>query len=67
MEQGSSLQAPGARRGRLSGSNPAGVTTEEADELFELQMGLITAGVARMHDGEARSDRPNTPLQGGTE
>jgi TetR/AcrR family tetracycline transcriptional repressor len=56
MEQGSSLHAPGARRGRLSGSNPAGVTPEEADELFELQMGLITAGVARMHDDGSRND-----------
>lgn len=49
MEQGSSLHAPGARRGRLSGSNPAGVTPEEADELFEIQIGFITAGVARLH------------------
>jgi TetR/AcrR family tetracycline transcriptional repressor len=50
MEQGSSLHAPGARRGRLSGSNPAGVTPEEADELFEIQIGFITAGVARLHE-----------------
>ena len=50
MEQGSSLHAPGARRGRLSGSNPAGVTPQEADELFEIQIGFITAGVARLHE-----------------
>ena len=56
MEQGSSLHAPGAKRGRLSGSNPAGVTAEEADELFELHVGLITAGVARLHDGSPQGD-----------
>jgi AcrR family transcriptional regulator len=56
MEQGSSEHAPGARRGRLSGSNPAGVTAEEADELFELHVGLITAGVARMHDAGSPDD-----------
>jgi len=56
MEQGSSLHAPSARRGRLSGSNPAGVTPEEADELFELHIGLITAGVARLHGGAAADD-----------
>ena len=50
MEQGSSLHAPGPRRGLLSGSNPAGVTPEEADELFEIQIGFITAGVARLHE-----------------
>ena len=32
------------------------MTPEEADELFELQMGLITAGVARMHDDGSRND-----------
>ena len=56
MEQGSSLHAPNARRGRLSGSNPAGVTPEEADELFELHIGLITAGVARLHGGTTADD-----------
>ena len=56
MEQGSSVSAPSARRGRLSGSNPAGVTTEETDELFDLHVGLITAGVVRMHHGEAQDD-----------
>jgi TetR/AcrR family transcriptional regulator, tetracycline repressor protein len=50
MEQGSTLHAPRARRGRLSGSNPEGVTREEADELFELHVGLITAGVAGLHE-----------------
>ena len=56
MEQGSSAYAPGARRGRLSGSNPAGVTAEETDDLFDLHVGLITSGVARMHGGEAQDD-----------
>jgi TetR/AcrR family tetracycline transcriptional repressor len=51
MEQGSNLHTPGARRGRLSGSNPAGVTPQEADELFEIQIGFITAGVARLQSG----------------
>ena len=51
MEQASSLHAARARRGRLSGSNPEGVTSEEADELCELHVGLITDGVARLHDG----------------
>jgi TetR/AcrR family tetracycline transcriptional repressor len=50
MEQGSSLHAPRQRRGPLSGGNPAGVTPEEADELFEIQIGFITAGVARLHE-----------------
>jgi TetR/AcrR family transcriptional regulator, tetracycline repressor protein len=49
MEQGSPAPTPGARRGRLSGSDPAGVTPEEADELFDLQIGMLTAGIARMH------------------
>jgi AcrR family transcriptional regulator len=56
MEQGSSLHAPGALRGRLSGSNPAGVTPQEADELFEIQIGFITAGIAQLHHGESRDD-----------
>jgi AcrR family transcriptional regulator len=50
MEQGSSRHAPGAPRGRLSGSNPAGVTPQEADELFEIQIGFIIAGVAGLHE-----------------
>jgi TetR/AcrR family tetracycline transcriptional repressor len=49
MEQGSRTPAGGPRRGRLSGSDPAGVTPEEADELFDLQIGMLTAGIARMH------------------
>jgi AcrR family transcriptional regulator len=49
MEQGSSAPAAGARRRRLSGSDPGGVTPEEADELFELEIGILTAGIARMH------------------
>jgi AcrR family transcriptional regulator len=49
MEQGSSTPAPEARRGRLSGSDPTGVTPEEADELFDLQIGILTGGIARMH------------------
>jgi len=56
MEQGSSEHAPRARRGRLSGSNPAGVTPDEADELFDLQVSLITAGLARMHGDGDRTD-----------
>jgi hypothetical protein len=51
MEQGSSVPASGARRGRLSGSDPTGVTPEEADELFDLQIGILTAGIAHMHAG----------------
>jgi hypothetical protein len=50
MEQGSSMHPQGARRERLSGSNPAGVTPQEADELFEIQIGFITAGIARLHE-----------------
>jgi TetR/AcrR family tetracycline transcriptional repressor len=50
MEQGSSMHPQGARRERLSGSNPAGVTPQEADELFEIQTGFITAGIARLHE-----------------
>jgi hypothetical protein len=49
MEQRSSAPAAGARRGRLSGSDPAGVSPEEADELFDLQIGMLTAGIVRMH------------------
>jgi TetR/AcrR family transcriptional regulator, tetracycline repressor protein len=50
MEQGSRAPDAGARRGRLSGSDPAGVTAEEADELFALQIGMLTAGISRMHE-----------------
>ena len=50
MEQGSSLHPQGARREGPSGSNPAGVTPQEADELFEIQIGFITAGIARLHE-----------------
>ena len=56
MEQGSGVQDTEARRGRLSGSNPAGVTAAEADELFDLHVGLITSGLARMHGGEPQDD-----------
>jgi TetR/AcrR family tetracycline transcriptional repressor len=56
MEQGSGVQDTEARRGRLSGSNPAGVTAEEADELFDLHVGLVTSGLARMHGGEPQHD-----------
>jgi AcrR family transcriptional regulator len=54
MEQGSSAPAPGGggRRGRLSGSDPAGVTPEEADALFDLQIGILTRGIAGMHGDE---------------
>jgi AcrR family transcriptional regulator len=50
MEQGSGPPAPDARGGRLSGSNPTGVSPAEADELFDLQIGILTAGIARMHE-----------------
>jgi AcrR family transcriptional regulator len=56
MEQGSGVHDTEARRGRLSGSNPAGVTAAEADELFDLHVGLITSGLARMHGGEPQDD-----------
>ncbi len=56
MEQGSGVQETDARRGRLSGSNPAGVTSEEADELFDLHVGLVTSGLARMHRSEPQDD-----------
>jgi AcrR family transcriptional regulator len=47
MEQGSTPRRRTARRGRLSGSNPAGVTAREVDELFELHISLLTTGLAR--------------------
>ena len=50
MEQGTSAPAAGARRGGLSGSDPGGVTPEEADELFDLEIGILTAGIARRHE-----------------
>jgi TetR/AcrR family transcriptional regulator, tetracycline repressor protein len=56
MEQGSGVHDTEARRGRLSGSNPAGVTAAEADELFDLHVGLITSGLARMHGSEPQDD-----------
>jgi hypothetical protein len=49
MEQGTSAPPTGARRERLSGSDPGGVTPDEADELFDLQIGILTAGIARLH------------------
>jgi TetR/AcrR family tetracycline transcriptional repressor len=49
MEQGTTAPTGDARRGRLSGSDPAGVTEAEADELFDLQIGMLTAGIARLH------------------
>jgi AcrR family transcriptional regulator len=53
MEQGSTPPTTSrARRGALSGGNPSGVTPEEADELFDLQIGMLTAGIVRMHGGE---------------
>ena len=58
MEHGSGVQDAGPRRGRLSGSDPAGVTAQEAGELFDLHVHLITSGLARMHGGEPRDDRP---------
>jgi TetR/AcrR family transcriptional regulator, tetracycline repressor protein len=35
------------RRGRLAGSDPAGVTPEEVDELFETHIDYLIAGIAR--------------------
>ncbi|HEU5307284.1 MAG TPA: TetR family transcriptional regulator [Acidimicrobiia bacterium] len=63
MEQGSGAPASGSRRGRLSGSDPAGITPEEADELFAVQIGILTAGIVRMHadDGATRSKTPPVP------
>jgi AcrR family transcriptional regulator len=49
MEQGTTVPARDARRGRLSGSDPAGVTDEEADELFDLQIRMLTTGIGRLH------------------
>lgn len=54
MEQGTRAPAQEGRRGRLSGSDPAGVTAEEADELFALQIGMLTAGIARLHEGDGQ-------------
>jgi TetR/AcrR family transcriptional regulator, tetracycline repressor protein len=56
MEQGSSLHVPTGRRGRLSGSNPSGVTPREVDELFTLHIGLLTAGIARLHEKAPAGD-----------
>jgi AcrR family transcriptional regulator len=56
MEQGSSTPAPEVRRGRLSGSNPTGVTAEEADELFDLQIGILIAGITRLHANDMTGD-----------
>jgi AcrR family transcriptional regulator len=57
MEQGSNAPARGVRRGRLSGSDPGGVTPDEADELFDLQIGILTAGIARLHGDAAPGGR----------
>jgi AcrR family transcriptional regulator len=46
MEQGSTPRRPAARRGRLSGSDPAGVSAGAVDELFELHIALLTAGLS---------------------
>jgi TetR/AcrR family transcriptional regulator, tetracycline repressor protein len=54
MEQGSTAPSSGLRRGRLSGSDPAGVTPEEADELFDVQIGILTAGIAGLHTDDGR-------------
>ncbi len=46
--------APGARRGRRPGGDPAGVSPGEADELFALQVRYVLDGIARDHaDGGA--------------
>jgi AcrR family transcriptional regulator len=55
MEQGT--HAPERARGeRLSGSDPAGVTEAEADELFGLQIGMLTDGLARLRQPVEASD-----------
>ena len=57
MEQGSSTPAPDARpAAACRGAIPTGVTPEEADELFDLQIGILTAGIARMHAGDMAGD-----------
>ena len=43
------------RAASLSGSDPGGVTPEEADELFDLQIGILTAGIARIHAGDTHA------------
>ncbi len=67
MEQGSSAPASGARSaarpGRLSGSDPGGVTQAEADELFDLQIGILTAGIARMHGDTAGDTAARDPAE----
>jgi AcrR family transcriptional regulator len=60
MEQGSSAPSSGAQSGsgrsRRSGGDPGGVTPAEADELFDLQIGILTSGIARMHAHDQRAD-----------
>jgi AcrR family transcriptional regulator len=62
MEQGSaspsgSPEAPTGRvrrRGRrppVPGGDPTGVSPEEADELFDIHIGFIVAGLERLHAG----------------
>ncbi len=46
MERGPKLPAHSSRY-RLSGSDPAGVTAEETDELFELQIRFLVDGIER--------------------
>ena len=48
MEQGSSAAPDAGRPSRRAcrGAIPPGVTPEEADELFDLQIGILTAGIA---------------------
>jgi hypothetical protein len=56
MEQGSRAPAAGGRRGSRSGSDPGGGTADEADELLGLQMGMLTAGIVRLHTGDVAGD-----------
>ena len=42
--------APSRRRNRLAGSDPAGVTAEETDELFTAHIGYLIAGIERDED-----------------
>jgi AcrR family transcriptional regulator len=50
VEQGSRAPAGGGQRHRMAGGDPAGVTPEEADELFDVQIGILTAGIAQLHE-----------------
>jgi TetR/AcrR family transcriptional regulator, tetracycline repressor protein len=50
MEGKPVLPSAAGRRDRLAGSDPAGVTAEESDELFALQIRYLIEGIARDTD-----------------